>query len=104
LNLPVFEVLLPSYVFSPLILILLPVLPTFFLPFFHEFLIVLEFVPILQALILLNGGDKGLLVLGLSQRIVEEVFLSDFESDEVAVLKFLFVCPHITRTYHAGLD
>jgi len=104
LNLPVFEVLLPSYVFRPLILILLPVLPTFFLPLFHEFLIVLEFFPILLALILLDSGDKGFLVLGLSQRMVEEVLLSDFESDEVAVLKFLFVCPHITRTHHAGLD
>lgn len=104
LDFSVFEVFHLSNIFSPFILILFPILSTFFLPLLHKFLVVLEFFAILQTLILLNSCDKVLFVLGLSQRSVKKVLLSDFKLDEVGILKFLFIRSYVLSAHKSGSD
>ena len=76
----------------------------FLLPLFHKFLVLAELAAVRGALLLLNGSDQVLLLLILSQSIIEVRFLGHLELDEMPILHLLLISAHVLALDSARLN
>lgn len=86
------------------LLVVLPVFMAFFLPFFHEFLILPEFHTVVSSLSLLDRLDQIYFLVTLSKSFLVSVFHSDIESYGVSVDHPLVLCPVVLTLDESWLD
>jgi hypothetical protein len=94
----VFKVLNFGLIFSSSLIIFPPVLNSFFLPIFHELLVLFKILNIFLTLILLQTGDEWSLSLCIFLRLLKQQFLADVKASKMSILKLSFVWTHVFAT------
>ena len=85
-------------------LVSLPVLTAFFLPLFHELLILTQFMPIFGSLLLLNGHNERFLLFILTLSVIKKRLFGDLEFDEVIILELLLLGSDVFTANCGSLD